>query len=114
MIVLQEEWRKKESRLIYECEQLRHQLKNSPKFAQPDVEKLQEQLKDAQEMNVKLKLDFESYKVSQRRSSKTVSTTIKPAFFFSLYLGQVHRTRKFMRRSEKSNRRRTNCRKAVR
>jgi hypothetical protein len=62
---MQEEWRKKETRLIHECEQLRHQLKSSPKFAQPDVERLQEQLKDSQEMNVKMKLDFETYKVRQ-------------------------------------------------
>jgi len=61
---MQEESRKKEMKLIHECEQLRNQLKGSPKFAQPDVERLQEQLKDTQEMNVKLQMDLESYKVS--------------------------------------------------
>lgn len=50
-------------KLIDECNQLRCKLKNSPKILQPDIENLQEQLKDTQEVNVKLKLDLDSYKV---------------------------------------------------
>lgn len=50
-------------KLIDDCNQLRFKLKSTPKTVQPDVERLQEQLKDTQEINVKLKLDLDSYKV---------------------------------------------------
>lgn len=71
-----EEWNKKEMKLIDECNQLRCKLKNSPKILQPDVEKLQEQLKDTQEVNVKLKLDLDSYK-DKCRTLETLCADLK-------------------------------------
>lgn len=62
---MQVEWNKKETKLVEERNQLRYKLQNSPRMAPPNVERLQEQLKDAQEASVKLKLDLDSYKVTK-------------------------------------------------
>ncbi|KAK7590377.1 hypothetical protein V9T40_001990 [Parthenolecanium corni] len=56
------EWNKKETKLVEERNQLRYKLQNTPRMAPPNVERLQEQLKDAQEASVKLKLDLDTYK----------------------------------------------------
>lgn len=64
LLRLQAEWNKKETKLVEERNQLRYKLQNFPRMAPPNVERLQEQLKDAQEANVKLKLDLDSYKVT--------------------------------------------------
>lgn len=50
-------------KLVDECHHLKYQVQNTPKVISHDVERLQEQLKDSQEMNLKLKLDFDSCKV---------------------------------------------------
>lgn len=50
-------------KLIEECNHLKYQITNTPKVVVPDVERIQEQLKDTQELNLKLKFDFDSCKV---------------------------------------------------